>query len=62
MWKTEMKKRIVVGVMLVLLWAVCMWLMGCGELLKSGGHLAKGIGDASTALGDHMIETVVEGD
>ncbi len=39
---------------------VIVGIAGCGELLKSGGHLAKGVGDASTALGEHMIETVAK--
>ena len=61
MWN-EMKKRLVVGAVIVVLWGICMWMLGCGKLLEGTGNILEAGGQGLSFVGEHLVETGTKGE
>ena len=59
MWK-EMKKRIYVPLVLIVIWAICMWCAGCGKVLRGGCLILEGVGDGISAGATYAAESLKE--
>lgn len=59
MWK-EMKKRLVVALVLCVIWAICMWCAGCGKVFRGTCLIVEGVGDGISAGATYAIDSLEE--